>query len=53
MECYFDEKTQYLVTDYCSGGNILTRVKHEDLNTKEKLIKFYFKQIFSGLNYLH
>ena len=52
-ECYEDEKNYYLISEYCSGGELFNKITTAGRFPNEQLIAKYLKQILSGLSYLH
>ena len=50
IEFYGTEDAYYIINEYCSGGELFDKVK-TDLS--ETQISVIFKQILSGLSYLH
>ena len=49
---YEDHDYFYLVTEYCEGGELLTKVLEEEYFT-EKKAAVYLKQILSAINHCH
>lgn len=50
--CKLDEKNIYILTDFCSGGNLYALMQtYGHLN--ESHVKFVIPQLVSALNYLH
>ena len=47
-----DEDNYYLITEYCSGGNILTRLENGN-NFSEETASNILHQILSGISYCH
>ena len=55
MECYEvieTERSWYMITEYCSGGELFEYVSNKD-KLDEAEAKEFFSQILSGLEYLH
>jgi calcium-dependent protein kinase len=50
LEFYSTPKAYYIVTDYCSCGELYNQIKHE-YNENQLAVLFY--QLFSALTYLH
>jgi calcium-dependent protein kinase len=50
LEFYSTPKAYYIVTDYCSCGELYNQIKHE-YNENQLAVLFY--QVFSALTYLH
>ena len=50
-EFYSDEKNYYLITEYCSGGDLFTATKNENLS--EVQVSSIIYQILLALNNLH
>ena len=50
-EFYSDEKNFYLITEYCSGGDLYTATKNQNLSEKQVANIIY--QILLALNNLH
>ncbi|EGR27507.1 protein kinase domain protein [Ichthyophthirius multifiliis] len=51
-ELYQDEQLYYLITEYCSGGELFERIKQMD-QFSEKEAADYMKQILSAILYCH
>ena len=51
FEFYMDKKNYYLITEYCSGGELFDVVK--ETNFSEIQIAYIMFQIFSAINYCH
>ena len=50
LEFYSTEKAYYIITDYCSCGELYNQIKHQ---YTENQLAVLFYQLFSGLCYLH
>ena len=50
IEFYVTEEAYYIVNEYCSGGELFDKAKE---HLSETQISVVFKQILSGLSYLH
>lgn len=50
LEFYSTDKSYYIITDYCSCGELYNQIKHQ-YNENQLAVLFY--QLFSGLCYLH
>ena len=50
LEFYKTEQAYYIVSEYCSGGELFDKVEK---HLSENQISVIFKQILSGLSYLH
>lgn len=52
FEFFQDDTSYYLVTEYCQGGDLLTKISK--LRTfNEKMAALIMKQIFSAVEYCH
>ena len=51
FEFYIDDDNYYLITEYCSGGDLFDFAKSNKLN--EYQVAFIMYQLFSALNYCH
>lgn len=52
FELYQDDLNYYLITEYCSGGELFNKIKSLNSLT-EKLAADYMKQILSAIVYCH
>lgn len=52
FEHYQDDKYHYLISEYCSGGELFDRIKEVSPFT-EKVAASYMKQIFGAISYCH
>lgn len=52
FEHYQDDKYHYLISEYCSGGELFERIK-EVSPFSEKVAAQYMKQILSAISYCH
>ncbi|EGR29125.1 hypothetical protein IMG5_162280 [Ichthyophthirius multifiliis] len=52
IELFQDSKNYYLITEYCSGGELFDKIKSMK-NFTEKMAADYFKQILSAVVYCH
>eukprot|EP00825_Cyclidium_porcatum_P045113 TRINITY_DN6771_c0_g1_i3.p1 TRINITY_DN6771_c0_g1~~TRINITY_DN6771_c0_g1_i3.p1 ORF type:complete len:455 (+),score=106.20 TRINITY_DN6771_c0_g1_i3:263-1627(+) len=52
FEHYQDDKYHYLISEYCSGGELFERIK-EISPFSEKVAATYMKQILSAISYCH
>ena len=50
IEFYSTPKAYYIITDFCSCGELYNQIKHQ---YTENQLAVLFYQVFSGLNYLH
>ena len=50
LEFYKTDQAYYIVSEYCSGGELFTKA---ETHLSENQIAVIFKQILSGLSYLH
>ena len=51
-ELFQDDENYYLITEYCSGGELFDRIKSMS-NFSEKIAADYLKQILSAVVYCH
>ncbi|EGR32359.1 protein kinase domain protein [Ichthyophthirius multifiliis] len=52
FEHFEDDKNHYLITEYCTGGELFERIKDVSPFT-EKVAANYMKQILSAISYCH
>lgn len=52
FELYQDDLNYYLITEYCSGGELFSKIKSLNCLT-EKMAADYMKQILSAIVYCH
>jgi len=51
FEFYVDDKNYYLITEYCSGGELYNLIN--DCKFSELQVAYVMYQIFKALNYCH
>lgn len=51
FEFYVDDKNYYLITEYCSGGELYELIN--DYQFSEMRVAYIMYQLFLGLNYCH
>ena len=51
FEFYIDKENYYLITEYCSGGDLFSVVTEHNLS--EMKVAYIMYQLFSALNYCH
>ena len=51
-EFFQDEKKYYLVTEYCKGGDLLTKMTTQKFFT-DKIVSRIMNQILSAVEYCH
>ena len=52
FDLYEDSKNYYLITEYCSGGELFDRIQKNAVFTEREAAR-YIKQLLSALTYLH
>lgn len=50
-DAFFEDDNVYLISEYCEGGDLMTKIENEALD--EEQARSYFVQLMSALEYLH